>query len=70
VLTSKPSADFAFEGGKYVKQHGGTLEIRTAKDFHDRFIIVDDKEGYLLGASIKDAGAKGFVIVPLKDCPS
>jgi len=30
---------------------------------------LDDKECYLLGASIKDAGARGFVIVPLKDVP-
>jgi hypothetical protein len=69
MLTAKPPADFALEGSKFAKQHGFTLEIRTTRDFHDRFILVDNKECYLLGASIKDAGARGFVIVPLKDFP-
>ena len=27
---------------------------------HDRFLIIDDKELYLIGASLKDLGAKCF----------
>lgn len=69
MLTAKPPADFALEGSKFAKQHGFRIEIRTTRDFHDRFILIDDKECYLLGASIKDAGARGFVIVPPKDVP-
>ena len=30
--------------------------------FHDRFIILDEKETYHLGASIKDLGKKCFGI--------
>jgi hypothetical protein len=39
----------------------------TTKDFHDRFILLDEKRCYLLGASMKDAGNKGFTIVPLQE---
>lgn len=34
---------------------------------HDRFLIIDDKEGYLIGASIKDAGKKSFAITKIED---
>ncbi|MGI8670157.1 MAG: hypothetical protein ACR2J3_09990 [Aridibacter sp.] len=42
------------------KQYG-TLCIRTSEAFHDRFIIIDENEFYHFGASIKDAGNKGFM---------
>ena len=68
ILTSKHPADFALETKKFTKQHGGfVVEVRTTKDFHDRFIILDRTRCYLLGASIKDAGNKGFTIVPLQE---
>jgi hypothetical protein len=68
ILASKISADFALEGAKFMKQHPGfTIEVRTTRDFHDRFVIVDNSSCYLLGASIKDAGNKGFTIVPLQE---
>ena len=31
------------------------------------FLIIDDKEGYLIGASIKDAGKKSFAITKIED---
>jgi hypothetical protein len=68
MLTSKHPPDFALETKKFVKQHAGfSVEVRTTKDFHDRFIILDRTRCYLLGASIKDAGNKGFTIVPLQE---
>jgi hypothetical protein len=68
ILTSKVPNDFSLEGKKFKLQHTSfTLEVRTTKDFHDRFIVIDGKDCYLLGASIKDAGNKSFTIVPLKD---
>ena len=36
------------------------LTVRYNETFHDRFLIVDDKELYLIGASLKDLGAKCF----------
>ncbi len=63
ILTSNIPTDFVLEGQKFVKQQSHyTLQIRTTKDFHDRFIVVDKARCYLLGASIKDAGNKSFTI--------
>ena len=37
-----------------------TLTLKTSTAFHDRFLIIDDKELYLIGASLKDLGRKCF----------
>lgn len=37
-----------------------SLAVRYNESFHDRFLIVDDKELYLIGASLKDLGKKCF----------
>jgi len=36
------------------------LAVRYNETFHDRFLIIDNKELYLIGASLKDLGAKCF----------
>ena len=36
------------------------IELREFKNSHDRFLIIDKKEVYHLGASIKDLGKKWF----------
>ena len=43
------------------------LTAKISKDFHDRFLIIDRKEVYHIGASIKDAGKKSFGITKLED---
>ena len=48
-------ADIATFNAQYPK-----LSIRYNETFHDRFLIIDDKELYLIGASLKDLGAKCF----------
>ena len=45
----------------------GKLNILYSKEFHDRFIIVDDTIIYHCGASIKDAGRKTFAISRIDD---
>ena len=37
-----------------------TLSIRFRENFHDRFLVVDDRELYLIGASLKDLGKRCF----------
>ena len=44
-----------------------SLSVKTTTDFHDRFLIIDDREGYFIGASIKDAGKKSFAITKIED---
>ena len=53
-LTEKEISDFS---NQY-----GPLTIKTTDEFHDRFLILDNKELYHIGASIKDAGKKAFEI--------
>lgn len=43
------------------------LTLKTRNDFHDRFLIIDDKEVYHIGASLKDAGKKTFGITRIED---
>ena len=37
-----------------------TLSVRFRENFHDRFLVVDDRDLYLIGASLKDLGRKCF----------
>ena len=37
-----------------------TLSVRFRENFHDRFLVIDDRELYLIGASLKDLGRKCF----------
>ena len=39
-----------------------SLDVRMTDEFHDRFLILDRKKMYHIGASIKDAGKKAFEI--------
>ena len=41
------------------------LAVRYNESFHDRFLIIDDKELYLVGASLKDLGRKCFALMKL-----
>lgn len=45
---------------KVNEQHAHTFEISEFKSSHDRFLIIDQKELYHLGASLKDLGKKWF----------
>jgi len=53
-------ADVATFNSQYPK-----LAIRYNETFHDRFLIIDDKELYLIGASLKDLGSKCFAFTKL-----
>ena len=36
------------------------LSVRFRENFHDRFLVIDDRDLYLIGASLKDLGKKCF----------
>jgi len=44
-----------------------TLVVKHTKAFHDRFLILDEKIAYHIGASLKDAGKKCFAVSLLQD---
>ncbi len=43
------------------------LEVKTTSAFHDRFLILDKTDFYHFGASIKDAGNKGFMFSKIEE---
>ena len=61
ILTSNKSNIKNIDIQKFNKQYP-TLKLAKTDRFHDRFIILDEKEMYHLGASIKDLGKKCFGI--------
>ena len=44
-----------------------SLKVKYTKAFHDRFLILDCKTAYHIGASLKDAGKKCFGISLIQD---
>ena len=42
------------------------LAVRHTDAFHDRFLILDGVESYLVGASMKDAGKKCFAVTRIE----
>jgi hypothetical protein len=68
LLTSKLPNDFVLEAKKWREQHlEVTLEVRTTKAFHDRFVVIDEGECWHIGCSIKDAGNKAFMLSKIED---
>ena len=58
-LTQKEIAAF--------EKQNGTLIIKNSRIFHDRFLILDNKELFYCGASLKDAGRKVFALGRIHD---
>ena len=44
-----------------------TVQVRTTKDFHDRFIVLDGTVCVHVGASIKDAGKRACMVSRIED---
>ena len=65
IATSKRGNELAESDiNKFNEQYGG-LVVSFSSKFHDRFLIIDDKELFLIGASIKDLGKKCFAFTKL-----
>lgn len=63
-------ADFPLEADKFRQQFSGIqFEVRSKPDFHDRFLRIDQANYFHVGASIKDAGSRAFLISKLQDPP-
>jgi len=64
------NADFKLEASAFQQQFPKShLEVRTTREFHDRFIVADGSAYYHVGASMKDAGKRAFLISRLEDQP-
>lgn len=68
VYTQKITKQLQLDLDKHNNQYP-PINIRTYRNSHDRFLIVDDKEVYHIGASMKDLGKKMFAF-SLLDIPA
>ena len=66
IITSDKSNIENIDIKKFNKEYP-TLKVAKSNKFHDRFIIIDNKELYHCGASIKDLGKKCFAINKIED---
>ena len=66
ILTSDKSNISKLDIQRFNKEYP-ILEVAKTSKFHDRFIVIDDKELYHVGASLKDLGKKCFAISRLED---
>jgi hypothetical protein len=60
IISQKKSA-------KELMKTSDKVTMIYSKDFHDRYVIIDNKEVYVFGASLKDLGNKVFTIFKLED---
>ena len=59
IYTQALSRQLKLDLEKYNKQYK-EISIKTFKNSHDRFMIIDENEVYHIGASLKDLGKKWF----------
>ena len=59
IFTQNISKQLKLDFEKYQKQYKN-IELFEFKNSHDRFLIIDKKDIYHLGASLKDLGKKWF----------
>lgn len=60
LFTKVASKQLNLDIQKANEQYHNTFELNELKTSHDRFLIIDQKELYHLGASLKDLGKKWF----------
>jgi hypothetical protein len=68
LITKSKSNNDLFQKAihSYNKQYEN-LKVKVSEKYHDRFLIIDDKKFYHIGASIKDAGNKIFMYTKIED---
>ncbi len=64
IYTKKITSQLKLDLKKYNQQYNN-IEILKFENSHDRFLIIDDKEIYHIGASLKDLGKKWFAFSKL-----
>jgi len=59
IITKNLSKQLKLDMKKYNSQYDN-LDIKISNKYHDRFLIIDNKTAYHIGASLKDLGNKIF----------
>lgn len=59
IITKNISKQLKLDIDKYNSQYKNVI-VKTSNKFHDRFLLIDNKDAYHIGASLKDLGKKVF----------
>ncbi len=66
-IISKEIKDVVKQFAKQFNRQYGKLEIHISNDYHDRFLIIDEKTFFHFGASLKDLGKKMFMFSEIEE---
>ncbi|MEC4293809.1 ORF6N domain-containing protein [Adlercreutzia shanghongiae] len=67
AVVTYPGRGFAKEDLAAFEWQHGPLAVAESRSFHDRFLVLDGREAYHVGASLKDAGKRAFALSRLED---
>jgi phage regulator Rha-like protein len=65
IFTQKISEQLQLDINKFNAQYE-PIYVKIQKDIHDRFMVIDNKELYHIGASLKDLGKKLFAFTKME----
>lgn len=65
ILSERYTDDLKHYTEKHVQQFGTDIELRKTKEIHDRLLIIDQTDCWIIGNSIKDAARKATYLIPL-----
>lgn len=66
IMTRDMKSAMKYYAKQFSRQYG-KLEIRISKNYHDRFLIIDETTFYHFGASLKDLGNQAFMFSKIED---
>jgi hypothetical protein len=66
IYTAKISRQLQLDLDKHNDQYP-PIQVRTYKESHDRFLLIDETEVFHIGASIKDLGKKMFAFSKMNE---
>jgi hypothetical protein len=65
ILCERYASDVADYITRHKQQYASRIYLRKSKEIHDRIIIVDEADCWVIGGSLKDAGRKPTYLVPV-----
>jgi hypothetical protein len=66
ILMTKRAEGVKEVAARYYAETGVTTEVRTSKDIHDRLLLINRRDCWLVGGSLKDGGRKPSYIMPIQ----
>jgi hypothetical protein len=65
ILSEKYMDDVKHYADKHKQQYKSEIILRKSKEIHDRLLIIDQEDCWIIGNSIKDAAKKSTYLIPL-----